>query len=447
MTVAGAAFTALLFWLLPSGGGAALYCAAALPGCCLLGLFTLAAAGATAGLPKGDLPAERASRRPGPSEVRADTPTLDVALRKPLLDYAEDLETAIKTIVLAVGEKIETLSALADTMSTTAAVLKSDSISLTEAAQGSSNVMDGISSAAEVMLSHVDTVAQRVESSGQAVQSASSMLGATRQTVSVLENNTARIGNVVSLIRKIAAQTNLLALNATIEAARAGEAGRGFAVVANEVKSLAAQTSRATEDITAEIAAIQKVASEAVAAITSIDGAVRSIEQGAAEIASSVGEQSEATHAISRNLGNASETSMMLNIHVDLLASSAVKTGDLVLAAKAELASVAVMITQLEAAIVGKIRSTRTEHERREAGREAMNAEITIEVAGRRHQARLLDLSQTGLRLKCAEALAIGATIKAHLPDGRGCAARVVRAQDDEYGLAFENANREARAA
>jgi len=444
ITAAGAASTALLFWMLPSGVSPGVLWVAGLPGCCLAILFAVVATDASPGR-RGDAvhsQAEMKRAAEGEMEKRlaAAAEESRAVMRQSLLDYTVSLETEIKTLIVVLAAKIESLAQLADTMATTSAVLKSDSSSLTEAAQGSSNVMDEISSAASLMLSHVETVSQRVTTSSQAVQSASEMLGATRQTVSVLESNTARIGNVVSLIRTIAAQTNMLALNATIEAARAGEAGRGFAVVASEVKSLAAQTARATEDITSEIAAIQKVATEAVTAISAIDGAVRSIEQGSAEIASSVREQSQATEAISHNLGNASETSMMLNIHVDLLASSAVKTGDLVFAAKSELDNVAKIIEDLEVAIVQKIHNARKAHEQRGQAREKMDFETILEFAGCRHPARLLDLSQTGLRLACAELIPLGAAIRIKTPDGQFRNARVVRANGDDYGLTFDSA-------
>jgi methyl-accepting chemotaxis protein len=114
-----------------------------------------------------------------------------------------------------------------------------------------------------------------------------------------------KIGEVTDLINNIASQTNLLALNATIEAARAGEAGRGFAVVASEVKSLATQTAKATEDISAQISAIQTSTRNAVAAIEEIGTVIREISEIASSIAASVEEQGAATNEIARNIQQA----------------------------------------------------------------------------------------------------------------------------------------------
>jgi methyl-accepting chemotaxis protein len=127
----------------------------------------------------------------------------------------------------------------------------------------------------------------------------------TNATVQGLSDAAQKIGDVVKLINDIASQTNLLALNATIEAARAGDAGKGFAVVANEVKSLATQTAKATEEISAQVAAMQNVTGEAVQAIEGIGGTIATINQIATMIASAVQEQGAATQEIARNVQQA----------------------------------------------------------------------------------------------------------------------------------------------
>jgi methyl-accepting chemotaxis protein len=147
-------------------------------------------------------------------------------------------------------------------------------------------------------------------------------------TVTELANAANRIGEVVGLINTIAAQTNLLALNATIEAARAGEAGKGFAVVASEVKSLATQTARATEGITAQVSAIQGSTQEAVDTIKGIGQIIDKMSEIATTVASAVEEQGAATAEIARNIQQAASGTQNVSNNIVGVSSAANETGE-----------------------------------------------------------------------------------------------------------------------
>lgn len=173
-------------------------------------------------------------------------------------------------------------------------------------AAASSNVND-IASAADELTSSVREIERQVAQSNDIAMKAVGEAAQTNVTVKELNEAAGRIGDVVRMINDIAAQTNLLALNATIEAARAGDAGRGFAVVAGEVKALAGQTAKATDEITAQIAAMQAATGRSIEAIAIIERTIREIGDISGAIAAAVTEQGAATQEIARSVETASQ--------------------------------------------------------------------------------------------------------------------------------------------
>ncbi|HXL29806.1 MAG TPA: methyl-accepting chemotaxis protein [Bradyrhizobium sp.] len=177
-----------------------------------------------------------------------------------------------------------------------------------EKASGEASLsVESVASASEELNASINDISQQAAHAAGIASRAVNQARQTDGTVQGLAKTASRIGEVVGLINTIASQTNLLALNATIEAARAGEAGRGFAVVASEVKSLASQTAKATEDISEQIADIQKVAGEAIDAIKGIGSIIGEVNEVATAIAAAVQQQGTATQEIARSTQIASQ--------------------------------------------------------------------------------------------------------------------------------------------
>ncbi len=245
----------------------------------------------------------------------------------------EVTDAAIRSFRQRVENVLKTVGDSAKTMRSTATNLLSSSDQTSQRAEGAvqasneaSTNVETAATAADELSSSIAEISRQLAQTTELVRVAVTEAQSTNEEISGLAQAAQKIGDVVKLIRAIAEQTNLLALNATIEAARAGEAGKGFAVVASEVKSLAVQTAKATEEIAGQISAVQTSSTGAVDAIRRISDRMQEINQFATAVAASVRQQDSATGEISQNVASAADGTKLIVSVLTEVAGAATQT-------------------------------------------------------------------------------------------------------------------------
>jgi methyl-accepting chemotaxis protein len=261
------------------------------------------------------------------AEKKAAAEKADAERKTTMRELADEFEKAVGKIVDTVSTTSMELESAAGSMSQTAETTQQLSATVASASEESSTNVQSVATATDEMAASVNEISRQVQESSRIANEAVAQAQKTDGRISQLSHAAGRIGDVIKLITAIAEQTNLLALNATIEAARAGEAGKGFAVVAQEVKQLAAQTAKATDEIRGQIAGMQTATRESVAAIKEIGETIGRISQIATTVASAVEEQGAATQEIARNVQQAAQGTAQVTGNIGEVTRGASETG------------------------------------------------------------------------------------------------------------------------
>ena len=280
--------------------------------------------------------------------------------RKAMNDLANSFEQEIGGVIRTVSSAATEMKVTAQSMASNSEQTSQKAQVVGRAAEDASSNVSSVAGALEELSASIREISSQVSQSTKVSGDAQEKALATSEQVQHLVSAADRIGEVVTIITGIAAQTNLLALNATIEAARAGEAGKGFAVVANEVKTLASETAKATEEISKQILDIQTSTKESGVAIEEIIGVIKRMDEISNAVAAAVEEQSSATDEISRNIQQASEGTANVTQNIGEVTRAASETGQsasMVLDSAQDLAKQANVLGEAVNGFISKIRS------------------------------------------------------------------------------------------
>lgn len=322
-----------------------------------------------------------------------------VERRDAILAMAHTVETEANASMARIVEATGAMAKQAEDMAHIAESVSGNAGSVSQAAAAALANAQAVGAASEELSASIQEISSQVARASEIAQRAVRSGEEAQSRIHSLSEAAIRIGDVVRLIHAIAEQTNLLALNATIEAARAGEAGRGFTVVASEVKGLAGQTARSTEEISRQIGAIQDATKSAVAVVEDLGKAIGEIAQVSSGIAAAVEQQASATQEIARNVMESSTAAQSVSDKIADVSRDAEVTGSQATTLKAGSAAVADTIASFRSSIIRTIRTATEESDRRETTRWPFDSGCSVTIDGRHYAGRVADISIMGARI------------------------------------------------